>query len=64
MSREEEIKDMKKPGKGDGYSIEVHVTAENRILVVLVKGHDFEPEKLSGKKLESVKVNGIEVVNT
>ena len=62
MSREEKIKDMEKPGKGDGYSIEVHVTAENRILVVFVKGHDFEPEKLFGKKLESVKVNGIEVV--
>ena len=37
---------------------------ENRILVVFVKGHDFEPEKFFGKKLESVKVNGIEVVNT
>ena len=55
---------MEKSGKGDGYSIEVHVGDENRILVVFVKGHDFEPEKFFGKKLESVKVNGIEVVNT
>ncbi len=62
MSREEEIKDMEKSDEGSKFVVEVFLTPENTIYGMLVNDVSFESKKLLGKKLESVKVNDIELM--
>ena len=62
MSREEKIKDMEKSDEGGKFAVEVFLTHENTIYGMLVNDVSFESKKLLGKKLESVKVNGIELM--